>query len=92
MTPIGAGLHEPSLICSPFVIFRFGTVAQKLMKLFVDVADATWPASGWSWPSFAKPVAMTELRRVSELWASPPAAPLPVAELSPAAVDAVLDA
>ena len=41
--PIGAGLHEPVVICLPLVIGRFGTVRQKLMKLFVDVSDATWP-------------------------------------------------
>ena len=39
--PIGAGLHEPAAICFPFVIFWLGTVRQKLMKLFVDVSDAT---------------------------------------------------
>ncbi len=44
ISPIGAGLHEPSLICSPFVICLF-VVAQKLMKLFVDVSEATWPGS-----------------------------------------------
>ena len=37
-------------------------VAQKLMKLFDDVRDATWPAVGVSWPSFSKPVAMTDWR------------------------------
>ena len=41
MTPIGAGLHEPVAICFPFVIGNWGTVRQKLMKLFVDVSDAT---------------------------------------------------
>jgi len=41
MAPIGAGLHEPVAICFPFVIGRLGTVRQKLMKLFVDVSDAT---------------------------------------------------
>lgn len=39
--PIGAGLHEPVAICFPFVIGRLGTVRQKLMKLFVEVKDAT---------------------------------------------------
>ena len=39
--PMGAGLQEPVLICCPFVIFLPGTVAQKLMKLFVDVSEAT---------------------------------------------------
>ena len=60
MTPIGAGLHEPVVICLPFVIGRLATVAQKLMKLFVDVSEATWPAVGWSWPSLANPVAITD--------------------------------
>ena len=41
--PIGAGLHEPAAICFPFVICWLGTVRQKLMKLFFDVSDATWP-------------------------------------------------
>jgi hypothetical protein len=39
--PIGAGLHEPVAICFPFVIGRLGTVRQKLIKLFVEVKDAT---------------------------------------------------
>lgn len=42
--PIGAPLHEPVLICVPFVRGRF-VVAQKLMKLLSEVAEATWPAS-----------------------------------------------
>ena len=50
------------MICWPLVIGRFETVAQKLMKLFVDVSEATWPASATSWPLFAKPLAMTESR------------------------------
>jgi len=41
MLPIGAGLHEPVVICLPFVMGRLGTVAQKLMKLLVDVSEAT---------------------------------------------------
>lgn len=41
ITPMGAGLHEPVLICWPFVIGRLGTVKQKLMKLLVEVNDAT---------------------------------------------------
>lgn len=56
---------------------RLGTVKQKLMKLFDEVADATWPAVGTCWPSDSKPVAMTFGSRVSELWGSlslPPAA------------------
>ena len=47
MDPIGAGLHEPAAICFPFVICWLGTVKQKLMKLFFDVSDATWPGK-WS--------------------------------------------
>ena len=66
MTPIGAGLHEPVLICWPLVMGRLGTVAQKLMKLFVDVADATWPAVAFAWPFCAKPVAMTDWRSANE--------------------------
>lgn len=42
-TPIGAGLQEPVVICLPSVIGRFGTVKQKLIKLFVEVSEATWP-------------------------------------------------
>lgn len=41
MTPMGAGLHDPLVICWPLVMGRLGTVKQKLMKLFVDVRDAT---------------------------------------------------
>lgn len=55
--PMGAGLQEPVVICWPLVMVW---PAQKLMKLFVDVREATWPASGTSWPLLAKPVAMTE--------------------------------
>lgn len=46
ITPMGAALHDPSTTCFPFVKGKFGTVAQKLMKLFFDVADATWPSVG----------------------------------------------
>ena len=41
MTPIGAGLQEPVVICFPLVIGRLGTVRQKLMKLFFEVKEAT---------------------------------------------------
>ena len=41
MRPIGAGLHEPAAICCPFVRATPGAVRQKLMKLFVEVLDAT---------------------------------------------------
>jgi len=43
MTPMGAGLHEPDWICCPLVIGKLGTVKQKLIKLFVEVSEATWP-------------------------------------------------
>lgn len=59
MRPIGAGLQEPVVICFPLVMGRSDLVKQKLMKLFVDVKDATWPAVGTSWPLLANPVAMT---------------------------------
>ena len=39
--PMGAGLHDPVVICLPFVIGSCGTVAQKLIKLLPDVSDAT---------------------------------------------------
>lgn len=42
--PIGAELHDPFLTCVPFVRGR-STVAQKLMKLFEEVAEASSPAS-----------------------------------------------
>jgi hypothetical protein len=67
ITPIGAGLHEPVVICLPLVIGRFGTVRQKLTKLFDDVSDATWPAAGTSCPLFANPVAITLGSRVREV-------------------------
>lgn len=60
MIPMGAGLQEPVVICLPFVMGRLGTVAQKLMKLLLEVSEATWPASGTSCPLFSKPVARTE--------------------------------
>lgn len=59
MTPIGAGLQDPVVICLPFVMGRFGTVKQKLMKLFVDVKDGTCPSVGTSWPLLANPEAIT---------------------------------
>ena len=87
MTPIGAGLHDPVSICLPLVMGRVGTVAQKLMKLLLEVREATWPASTTSCPFLAKPVAMTELSRVRDDCASPPsAAPLPAALLPAVAV------
>lgn len=47
-------------------------VAQKLMKLLLDVRDATWPAAGTCWPSFSKPFAMTEGSNVVEVCRFPP--------------------
>ena len=44
MEPIGAGLHEPPVTWAPFVRGRL-TVLQKLMKLLVDVSDATCPGN-----------------------------------------------
>jgi len=41
MRPIGAGLHDPVVICFPLVMGSWGTVAQKLIKLFPDVREAT---------------------------------------------------
>lgn len=66
ITPIGAGLHDPVLICRPFVM---GTVTfkQKLMKLLELVSDATWPGAGTCCPSWAKPVAMTLGSRAEEV-------------------------
>ena len=55
---MGAGLHEPVVICFPFVIGEL-EVKQKLIKLLLDVRDATWPAAGTLCPLFSKPVAMT---------------------------------
>lgn len=46
--PMGAGLHEPLVICLPLVIGSWGTVKQKLMKLLEEVREATWPSTGTS--------------------------------------------
>jgi len=70
MMPIGKGLHDPDVTCLPFVRGRLGTVAQKLIKLFPDVREATWPGSAWDWPSFRKPFAMTLGRRVNDFCGS----------------------
>lgn len=40
MAPMGAGLHDPLVTCFPSVIV---CPTQKLMKLLVDVKDATCP-------------------------------------------------
>ena len=42
IAPMGAGLHDPVVICFPLVMSVF-CVRQKLMKLLVDVKDATCP-------------------------------------------------
>lgn len=43
MSPIGAGLQDPEVICWPLVIGKFGDNKQKLMKLFVEVREGTCP-------------------------------------------------
>jgi hypothetical protein len=43
--PMGAGLHDPFVICLPLVIWKLGSVRQKLIKLLVDVSDGTCPGS-----------------------------------------------
>ena len=48
------------------MIGRLGTVKQKLIKLFVDVSEATCPATGGSWPSVWKPLAITRGSRAVE--------------------------
>lgn len=45
--PMGAGLQEPVATCLPSVMGCL-VVAQKLIKLLVDVKEATWPAAGVS--------------------------------------------
>jgi hypothetical protein len=40
MAPMGAGLHEPVFTCCPLVMGRLA-VKQKLIKLFVEVREAT---------------------------------------------------
>ena len=71
IAPIGAGLQEPFLSCWPLVMGRSGSVAQKLMKLMEDVSEATSPASDVFVfrPFCAKFAAITEDRRVKEVWA-----------------------
>lgn len=64
---MGAGLQDPVVICWPFVIGKSETVAQKLMKLLLDVNEATCPAVAFCWPSDSKPLAMTEDSSVKEL-------------------------
>jgi hypothetical protein len=58
MIPIGAGLQEPPLTCWPFVR-GMSTVRQKLIKLFGEVRDGTWPAGALACPSCWKFEQMT---------------------------------
>lgn len=71
IAPIGAGLQEPFLSCWPLVMGRSGSVAHQLMKLFVDVSEATSPASVLFVfrPFCEKFVAITEDKRVNDVWA-----------------------
>jgi hypothetical protein len=47
MSPIGAPLQEPEVICCPFVSGVAGRVfAQKLIKLLKLVSDGNWPSTG----------------------------------------------
>ena len=68
---MGAGLQEPFLSCWPLVIGRFGSVAHQLMKLLVDVSEATSPACEVEVPRpfCEKLLAITEGTRVKEVWA-----------------------
>lgn len=50
--------YDPAVTCLPLVMACF-VEAQKLMKLFDDVKEATWPASATAWPFCSKPVAIT---------------------------------
>jgi len=71
ITPIGAELQEPFFTCVPFVRGKL-TVAQKLMKLLEDVAEAISPASGLNSlvPLSSKPVLIRELSSVNDDCAS----------------------
>ena len=46
-------MHDPFGSCLPSVRLTLEKLAQKLMKLFVDVSDATCPGVGVDWPSWA---------------------------------------
>lgn len=71
MFPMGIGLQEPVVSCRPLVRGTLGRPsAQKLAKLFGDVAASAWPAVGGFWP--VPVVWMTEGSMVKELWRSPP--------------------
>ena len=71
MAPIGTGLHEPVLSCWPLVMGSWGSVAHQLIKLLVDVSEATPPASNVTVfkPSCARFGPIREDRRVKEVWA-----------------------
>jgi hypothetical protein len=65
MRPIGTTLQEPSRTCFPSVKGTFW-VKQKLMKLFVEVNEGTWPATGTCCPSRARLGWMTRGSRVND--------------------------
>ena len=44
ITPIGVALQEPSMTCLPLVCALPGNCRQKLMKLFVDVSEGSFPS------------------------------------------------
>jgi hypothetical protein len=69
IAPIGAELQEPFLSCCPLVFGRLGSVAHQLMKLLVEISEATWPVSVVLVfrPFCEKFVAITEDRRVREV-------------------------
>ena len=63
-------MHEADLSCRPSVSGRWGTVAQKLMKLFGEVSDGVWPGVGVLWPSFRKACEITDSRSVCDFCGS----------------------
>lgn len=81
--PMGAGLHDPFVICLPLVSWKLGLSRQKLIKLFVDVSDATCPGSeGSTEPFWANPGAITAGSSVRDVCAA--VLMFPDALLSPA--------
>lgn len=90
MFPMGIGLQEPVVSCRPLVRGTLGRPsAQKLAKLFGDVAASAWPAVGGFWP--VPVVWMTEGSMVKELWRSPPEPDAAAALLAGGAAAAVDD-
>ena len=67
MRPIGVWLHEPSMTCCPFVFCEPGNSRQKLMKLFVEVIEGSWPAVALALPSDANAVKTLDGSRVSDV-------------------------